>query len=94
MGVQVGLGAREVSMLQACVRQSATSKELQAAAGAVAQTSGDRPGAGEADGTHQLAPLAVRDLAGDRPHRRAPTARVIELERIFQGVSLHTMVHI
>ncbi len=72
-------------MLQACVRQSATSKELQATAGAVAQTSGGRPGAGEADGAHQLAPLAVRDLAGDRPYRQARTARVSELSLADEG---------
>ena len=38
VGVQVGLGAREVAMLRACVRQSATSKELQAAAGYAGRT--------------------------------------------------------
>ena len=37
-GVQVGLGAREVAMLRACVRESATSKELQAAAGYAGRT--------------------------------------------------------
>ena len=38
VGVQVGLGAREVAMLRACVRESATSKELQAAAGYAGRT--------------------------------------------------------
>ena len=38
VGVQVDLGAREVAMLRACVRQSATSKELQAAAGYAGRT--------------------------------------------------------
>jgi len=37
-GVQVGLGAREVAMLRACIRESATSKELQAAAGYAGRT--------------------------------------------------------
>ena len=37
-GVQVGLGAREVAMLLACVERTATSKELQAVAGYAGRT--------------------------------------------------------
>ena len=37
-GVQVGLGAREVAMLRACVRECATSRGLQAAAGYAGRT--------------------------------------------------------
>ena len=38
VGVQVDLGAQEIAMLRACVRESATSKELQAAAGYAGRT--------------------------------------------------------
>lgn len=37
-GVQAGLGVREVDMLRACVQESATSRELQAAAGFAGRT--------------------------------------------------------
>ena len=37
-GVQAGLGVREVAMLRACVEESATSRELQAAAGFAGRT--------------------------------------------------------
>ena len=37
-GVQAGLGGREAAMLRACVRESATSKELQTAAGYAGRT--------------------------------------------------------
>ena len=71
-GVQVGLGAREVAMLRACVRESATSKELQAAAGC-------RPNAQLRIETERL---PARRIAGNdhprqarKPHTEVPTVR-------------------